>query len=129
MILHYLINIVQPPVLPNLQLYPTPPGTSRDEITSEEGHNIWFYKDTSELERQSTEGILTTNTMDLANLLLGFFEFYAYRFGWSTDVISIRTKGGCISKKDKGWVTAAVRMGKMETEYKDRYYSSLNIVG
>lgn len=121
MIFHYLINIVQPPVLPNLQLYPIPPSTPTDEITSEEGYNIWFYKDVAELERQATEGTLTTNTMDLASLLLGFFEFYANRFGWTNDVISIRTKGGSISKKDKGWITATVRVGKMETEYKDRY--------
>ncbi|KAF8477126.1 hypothetical protein BDZ91DRAFT_647624 [Kalaharituber pfeilii] len=116
MILHYLINVVQPPVLPNLQLYPIPPGTPQSEIITEEGHNIWYYKDRETLEKQAAEGSLTSNTMDLTTLLLGFFEFYAYKFGWVRDIISIRTEGGLITKMDKGWVTAAVRIGKMETE-------------
>lgn len=120
MILHYLMNIVEPPVIPNLQLYPVPPDTPKDEITTEEGHNVWYYKDIEEIERRVAEGTMTTNTMDLATLLLGFFEFYAFRFGWAKDIISIRTKGGLISKVDKGWVAATVRVGKMETEYKDR---------
>lgn len=119
MVLHYLINIVEPPVLPNLQLYPIPAETPKDEVTAE-GHNVWYYKDVVEIERRVADGTMTTNTMDLPFLLLGFFEFYAYRFGWVKDIISIRTQGGLISKMDKGWVAAAVRVGKSETEYKDR---------
>lgn len=120
MVLHYLINVVEPPVLPNLQLYPIPAGTPGDEITTEEGHNVWYYKDVAEIERRVADGTMTTNTMDLAFLLLGFFGFYAYRFGWVKDIISIRTKGGLTSKRGKGWTKLTVRMGKSETKYKDR---------
>ena len=120
MVLHYLINTVEPPVLPNLQLYPIPAETPKDEITTEEGHNVWYHKDATEIKRRVADGTMTTNTMSLSLLLLGFFEFYAYRFDWVKDIISIRTKGGLISKVDKGWTSAAVRVGKSETEYKDR---------
>jgi len=120
MTLHYLINTVEPPVLPNLQLYPIPQETPKDEITTEEGYNVWYCKDVAEIERRVAGGTMTTNTMDLASLLLGFFEFYAYRFDWIKDIISIRTKGGLVSKMEKGWVAAAVRVGKSEAKYKDR---------
>ena len=120
MALHYLMNIVEPPVIPNLQLYPIPENTPKDEITAEEGHNVWYYKDLDEIKRKVADGTMTTNTMDVATLLLGFYDFYAYQFDWVKDIISIRTKGGLITKMDKGWVAAAIRVGKMETEYKDR---------
>lgn len=73
-------------------------------------------------------------------MLRGFFEYYAYEFNWNKDVISIRTKGGILTKFEKSrftsremkkaasanvelldWTSAVSRVGKNETEYTDRY--------
>lgn len=60
--------------------------------------------------------------MQIGELLRGFFEYYAYAFQWGREVISIRTKGGLLTKQEKGWVAAVVRPGKVEnSEVKNRY--------
>jgi terminal uridylyltransferase len=122
MILHYLINIVQPPVLPNLQLQPIPENTNDDEIHHAEGgyiYNIWFSKDTESMPH-------SRNKSSLGELLRGFFDYYLYKFGWGQSVISIRTEGGLLSKQDKGWIAAKSRPantadGSETWEVKDRY--------
>lgn len=122
MILHYLINIVTPPVLPNLQLQPVPTGTDDGEIHYTEGdnqYNIWFAKDMRGMPP-------CENSFSLGELLRGFFDYYAYKFAWGQAVISIRTRGGLLTKQEKGWVAAKSRPGNAadgsETwEVKDRY--------
>lgn len=123
MILHYLINIVSPPVLPNLQLEPVPEGTDESRVSySEDGtnYNIWF-------SRQTGASLLATvNTDSLGELLRGFFDYYAYKFVWGQAVISIRTEGGLLSKQEKGWTAAISRPtvtadGSDSWEVKDRY--------
>lgn len=126
MILHYLINIVQPPVLPNLQLQRIPENTSDDEIYHKQGeniYNIWFSKDTESIQP-------SLNTSTLGELLRGFFDYYSYKFGWGQSVISIRTEGGLLSKQDKGWTAAKSRAantvdGNETWEVKDRYLFAL----
>lgn len=118
-VLHYLINIVKPAVLPNLQAFPVPENIPTTEIVFEEAgddiFDIWFYKDISALPKSS-------NTMHVGELLRGFFEYYAYTFQWGREVVSIRTKGGLLTKQEKGWVAAVVRPGKVEnSEVKNRY--------
>lgn len=120
-ILHYLINIVKPPVLPNLQTFPIPEDTPTAEIVFEGASagddlfEIWFYKDIDTLPKSS-------NIMHIGELLRGFFEYYAYAFQWGREVVSIRTKGGLMTKQEKGWVTAVIRPGRVEnSEVKDRY--------
>jgi terminal uridylyltransferase len=122
MILHYLINIAQPPVLPNLQLHLIPEDTKDNELFYWEGNNkydIWFFKDIAAIGTSA-------NTASCGELLRGFFEYYAYKFQWGQSVISIRTEGGILSKQDKGWITAKTRPGGTadsgETwKVKDRY--------
>lgn len=118
-VLHYLINIVKPAILPNLQAFSVPEDTPTTEIVFEEAgddiFDIWFYKDINALPKSS-------NTMHIGELLRGFFEYYAYTFQWGREVVSIRTKGGLLTKQEKGWVTAVVRPGKAEnSEVKNRY--------
>jgi DNA polymerase sigma len=125
MILHYLINIVQPPVLPNLQLQRIPEGTDDGQIHHTEGeniYNIWFSKDTKSIRP-------SLNKSSLGELLRGFFDYYSYKFGWGQSVISIRTEGGLMSKQDKGWIAAKSRPvdtadGTEKWEVKDRYVNN-----
>ena len=120
MVLHYLINIVEPPVLPNLQLYPVPPDTPISEVKSH-NRNVWFYKDVDALEKRSKNLKPSDNHMNVAELLLGFFDYYSYEFSWVKSVISLRTPGGLLTKIEKGWTSAKIKARDMETSYKDRY--------
>ncbi|KAF8539701.1 hypothetical protein BDD12DRAFT_736574 [Trichophaea hybrida] len=126
MILHYLINIVSPPVLLNLQLQPVSQDADDSEIFHRDGdnvYNIWFSRDTQSIPR-------SVNNAFVGELLRGFFDYYAYKFAWGQAVISIRTKGGLLTKQDKGWIAAKSRLGTTadgsETyEVKDRYLLAL----
>ncbi|KAI5850289.1 hypothetical protein DFP73DRAFT_538834 [Morchella snyderi] len=118
-VLHYLINVIKPPVLPNLQTFPVPDDAPTSEIIfegdSDDTFEIWFYKDIEKLPKSD-------NAMDIGELLKGFFEYYASGFQWGREVVSIRTKGGLMSKQEKGWVAAVIRPGRTEnTEVKNRY--------
>lgn len=128
MILHYLINVVQPPVLynlQNLQLFPVPRDAPQVELIHEapgaEGsqkYEVWFYKAIDQLAP-------TANKDSLGELLRGWLEYYSFKFQWGQSVVSIRTAGGILTKQEKGWVAAVVRPGgnqEGETwEVKDRY--------
>ncbi|KAL7276927.1 hypothetical protein RUND412_000071 [Rhizina undulata] len=118
MILHYLINVVRPPVLENLQLISAPDDVDVAELFDKHGegeHRIWFHKDIGTVQKSS-------NTMHLGNLLRGFFEYYTYGFQWIHEVISIRSKDGILTKRQKGWIAAVTRPGvTVEHEVKDRY--------
>lgn len=122
MVLHYLINVVEPPVLPNLQLFPVPAGTTAADVTVEDSgkeYNIWFRHDVSGLPPSK-------NQDSLGELLRGFFEYYAFQFRWSQTAISIRSPGGIITKEEKDWVAAKTRpgndaaSGEASWEVKDR---------
>lgn len=41
----------------------------------------------------------------VAELLAGFFHYFAYDFNYRDDVVSVRV-GGCLSKEDKEWTQA-----------------------
>ncbi|KAI5782768.1 hypothetical protein EDC01DRAFT_664913 [Geopyxis carbonaria] len=126
MIIHYLVNVVNPPVLRNLQLFPIPVNVKPREVQLEIDnccYNVWFYKGMPPPSK---------NTECLGELLRGFFEYYAYRFSWGTSVISVRTKGGILTKSQKDWVAAVTRPGGDERtgetwEVKDRYVDLVNI--
>ncbi|RPB17583.1 PAP/OAS1 substrate-binding domain-containing protein [Morchella conica CCBAS932] len=118
-VLHYLINVVKPPVLPNLQTFPVPDSAPTNEIIfegdSDDTFEIWFYKDIEKLPKSD-------NAMDIGELLKGFFEYYAHNFQWGREVVSIRTKGGLMTKQEKGWVAAVIKPGRTEnSEVKNRY--------
>lgn len=120
MVLHYLINIAQPFVCPNLQVLAPPdpdlPPELLEGITTCKGRNVRFWRDEHEIRRLHGEGVLNHNTENIGALLRGFFEYFAQNnmmstiqkrgFDWGRDVISLRTPGGLLTKQEKDWVSA-----------------------
>lgn len=115
MVLHYLMNIAQPPVIPNLQHLAKDADAwdNRTNIELFEGYDVRFIKDEAMLEARAQAGQMTPNGEGLGSLLRGFFRYYTdgRGFHWVNDVISIRTQGGLLTKKSKDW-TEAKRAGK-----------------
>ncbi|KAK6341693.1 hypothetical protein TWF696_008761 [Orbilia brochopaga] len=123
MVAHFLINIVQPPVLPNLQLIPPPADTPASEL-SQEGYNIWYFKDLSKI----ASGELLPqgkNEMSLGQLIHEFFQYYTTNFNFVSECVTIRTPGGVMYKQQKGWTSARERVGEMNNTYQDRYLLAL----
>ncbi|CEI62905.1 hypothetical protein FVEN_g525 [Fusarium venenatum] len=121
MVLHYLVNVADPFVSPNLQLFspPLPPGLSPVEfenMTSCRGRNVQFWRNEEDILRLARANQLTRNNDTIGHLLRGFFEYYAHSsmlststgrgFDWGRDVLSLRTPGGLQTKQDKGWTGA-----------------------
>jgi terminal uridylyltransferase len=115
MVLHYLINVVEPPVLPNLQHIAVNEDAwnNKTDIELFEGFDVRFFQDEPLLERRAAAGQITKNRESLGSLIRGFFRYYTdgRGFHWVNDVISIRTLGGLVTKKSKDW-TEAKRAGK-----------------
>jgi terminal uridylyltransferase len=115
MVLHYLINVVEPPVLPNLQHIAVNEDAwnNKTDIELFEGFDVRFFQDEHLLERRAAAGQITKNRESLGSLIRGFFRYYTdgRGFHWVNDVISIRTLGGLVTKKSKDW-TEAKRAGK-----------------
>ena len=115
MVLHYLVNIVYPPVLFNLQRTPL---AFEDKLSSQivelDGHNVQFLRNEAVIESLLKDREVTRNSETLGSLLHGFFYYYAHQgynspsngFSWLTDVLSLRTNGGLLSKQSKGWTGA-----------------------
>ncbi|KAI1414790.1 hypothetical protein F5Y13DRAFT_158315 [Hypoxylon sp. FL1857] len=120
MVLHYLVNIAEPFVCPNLQQLAPPdpnlPAEALEGVTTCKGRNVRFWRDEQEIQRLAREGNLNQNRESLGSLLRGFFEYYAQNhmmsttskrgFDWGRDVLSLRTHGGLLSKQEKGWIGA-----------------------
>ncbi|KAL6881501.1 hypothetical protein J3F83DRAFT_722522 [Trichoderma novae-zelandiae] len=121
MVLHYLVNVAQPFVCPNLQqLAPPPPSNlSPAEIQSTttcRGYNVQFWRNEEEIIRLASQNQLNRNTESVGHLLRGFFEYFAQTglmsnnlnrgFDWGRNVISLRTHGGILTKQEKGWTGA-----------------------
>lgn len=109
MALHYLMNIVWPPVIPNLQLVSQ--ASSPQDNYGLNGYNVRFWQSEEEIIEAARRGQLTSNRTDTeGSLLRGFFHYYAHPhtggFSWASDVISLRTPGGILRKEDKGWTGA-----------------------
>ena len=115
MVLHYLVNIAYPSVLPNLQLMPQAYSgkNSSDELIVD-GCDVRFFRNEADIEHLQRQGAITSNQESLGSLLRGFFKYYAVQgytspkggFRWTLDVLSLRVMGGLQSKKDKGWTGA-----------------------
>lgn len=108
MLLHYLMNVAKPPVVPNLQLSNIGP---RD-LELAEGNETAFWKKVAHASRQHK---LTTNRQSTAELIRGFFTYYSpkdynpqhriskpRKFNWKDDVVSVRNPG-YVSKSSKHW--------------------------
>ncbi|KAL2761125.1 hypothetical protein ACRALDRAFT_2024980 [Sodiomyces alcalophilus JCM 7366] len=128
MVLHYLVNVVQPFVCPNLQQLgpPPPPASAWDDASHParaddtlwcRGHYVGFWRDEAAIQRLASLGQLNCNRDSVGQLLRGFFEYYAQTghmttypgvrgFDWGRDVLSLRTPGGLLSKQAKGWTGA-----------------------
>lgn len=116
MVLHFLINIVRPPVLPNLQTVPEAaeddsPGN--DEII--DGYGVRFWRSEEAIKSRARRHEISANTKDSVGALLrGFYHYYAHQtqfspcngFHWVDEIISIRSNGGILPKKAKDWVGA-----------------------
>lgn len=134
MVLHYLVNIAEPPVLPNLQLIGSADGQAAsvaDLVLNTyviEGYEVTFWRDEEAIARASRDGLLTSNRQQLGELLRGFFNYYAVQgynspshgFQWTRDVISLRTWHGILSKEVKGW-TGARTTTAGDNEVRHRY--------
>ncbi|KAI3316795.1 hypothetical protein HD806DRAFT_516716 [Xylariaceae sp. AK1471] len=124
MVLHYLVNVVEPFVCPNLQQLAPPdpdlPPEALEGITTCQGHNVRFWRDERAIHSLAQQRQLNQNPDSLGTLLRGFFEYYAQinqmvtiskrGFDWGRDVISLRTHGGLLSKVEKGWTGAKTVM-------------------
>ena len=78
MVLHYLVHIVNPPVLPNLQASPL---RLQDEMSAKEvlldGYNVQFFRNEEQILDFARRGQLTCNRESLGSLLQGFFHYFA----------------------------------------------------
>ncbi|PHH60828.1 hypothetical protein CDD81_1125 [Ophiocordyceps australis] len=121
MVLHYLVNVAQPFVCPNLQqLAPRPmPIMTPDEIAASgqcHGYHVQFWRNEGEILHLAASNQLNRNTESIGHLLRGFFEYFAHNgimssglgkgFDWGRDVLSLRTPGGLLTKQEKGWTGA-----------------------
>ncbi|KAI1176999.1 hypothetical protein F4777DRAFT_544236 [Nemania sp. FL0916] len=119
MVLHFLVNVVEPFVCPNLQAL-APSGPDVEGVTTCQGCNIRFWRDEQAIQNLAMQGQLNQNRDSVGTLLNGFFEYYAQSnmmitypkrgFDWGRDVISPRTHGGLLSKVEKGWTGAKTIM-------------------
>ncbi|WPH02020.1 PAP/OAS1 substrate-binding domain-containing protein [Acrodontium crateriforme] len=120
MVLHYLVNIAQPPVLSNLQMpwrpnpTCTPQGTNRAEV---DGWTVDFWRNEREIVQAVHNGQMSPNRDSLGALLTGFFYYYSSmggqpQFHWMKDVVSLRVEGGLQSKEEKGWTKAVTEEGE-----------------
>ncbi|KAK5101672.1 hypothetical protein LTS08_004130 [Lithohypha guttulata] len=107
MVLHYLINVAHPPVLPNLQEMAKSHDWNQSPTSLFEGHDVRFERDLNRARQYIST--MPRNQKSLGGLLIGFFRYYGFApsgFRWTEQTISIRTLGGIVTKQDKGWTRA-----------------------
>lgn len=126
MVLHYLVNIAQPPVCPNLQLAAQRQQNSTAVVI--DGHTVHFWRNEAEIEQLAAKGMLTHNRQPLGVLLRGFFHYFAHQsydspkggFTWTKEVLSLRSPGGLLTKAAKGW-TGAKNITVHDVQVTNRY--------
>ncbi|KAF1959937.1 PAP/OAS1 substrate-binding domain-containing protein [Byssothecium circinans] len=141
MVLHYLVNIAQPPVCPNLQLIWRPMAHMDVDAlekmfkeTTIDGYAVRFFDNEQEIINMAQSRRLTNNTQSIGALLRGFFQYFASvpqphgwgygprppSFYWTNEVLSLRTPNGIRSKGDKGWTGAKTTVSNGK-EVRHRY--------
>ncbi len=139
MVLHYLVNVAQPQLVPNLQLAWRPPqqGSLMKALNENtvDGYDVRFWRSEGEIQDLAQDGMLTHNRENVGSLLRGFFHYFAFNgphvpgngFSWTQDVLSLRTPGGLLSKQEKGWTGAKTTIieptaaGQQGREVRHRY--------
>jgi DNA polymerase sigma len=121
MVLHYLVNVAQPFVCPNLQaVNHNPPAylppAEVEARTICKGRDVRFWRNEAEIKNLSERKMLNHNHDSVGVLLRGFFEYFAQNgqmstvgnkgFDWGREVLSLRTMGGILTKQEKGWTGA-----------------------
>lgn len=137
MVLHYLANIVEPAIIPNLQQC----GKALRDNSPEnsipiDGYNVRFWRSETEIRDRVRRKLMTKNHEDSIGIIIcGFFHYFAHQnmytphggFQWTNEVLSLRTKGGILLKKNKGWtgaisvVTEPTAPGEEPREVRHRY--------
>ncbi|KAF2226467.1 hypothetical protein BDZ85DRAFT_190395 [Elsinoe ampelina] len=122
MVLHYLINVARPPVLPNLQAWAE---TQHAPVWTVDGWRVHFWSDENAIKEVAMSGAMTNNRDPLGALLKSFFQYYAttqsgFGFVWMKDVLSLRTPGGILTKEEKGWTGAKTETTDLK-EVRHRY--------
>ncbi len=117
MVLHYLINVANPPVLHNLQANLNPLGGAISESVSVDGWQVRFWRNEEEIMTAVQHGHLNGNSESVGSLLAGFFHYYSslgggHTFRWMNEVLSLRSQGGVLTKEEKGWVRAVTEEGE-----------------
>ncbi|KAL8688561.1 MAG: hypothetical protein Q9218_005559 [Villophora microphyllina] len=132
MVLHYLVNVTNPPICPNLQtIYMAARDDSPENNQIIDGHSVRFWRNEKAIQQWAKTGMMTEDRHStVGSLLRGFFLYYAVPnngFSWSTDVLSLRTPGGILTKHQKGWIGAKttvldpVQEGRKGQEIRHRY--------
>ena len=119
MVLHFLVNVAQPPVLPNLQSPWRPLGNYTPASPNGDVVDFWcvnFWRNEDEITTAAQRGQLTLNQESLGSLLARFFQYYSSQgggvtFRWMQEVLSLRSPGGLLTKEEKGWVKAVTEEG------------------
>ena len=135
MVLHYIVNVANPPIAPNLQISWKAPINEPPEDISCNGCDVRFWRSEQDILRDARRGMLTQNRSRLASLLRGFFHYFAREgldapyggFSWGRSVLSLRTQGGILTKQAKNWTGARTEIveptvpGQYVKEIKHRY--------
>ena len=118
MVLHYLVNVTRPPVLPNLQNDFDPFGNLLPEGQEVDSWPVRFWRDEPAITAAAARGRITQNQESIGALLAGFFHYYSSliiggrTFHWMQSVVSLRSPGGILTKEEKGWVRAVTEEGE-----------------
>lgn len=128
MVLHYLMNVVHPPVIPNLQHLAHNedawnPGAAVDLFQGK--FDIRFLTDKTKID--AYRKTMAQNRDSTGNLIRGFFWYYSARdgFNWKNDIVSIRTQGGILKKFAKGWTEAKWSEHASKNKVRQRYLMAI----
>jgi terminal uridylyltransferase len=135
MVLHYLVNVAQPPVCPNLQLCRPSTGPQAAEEIVIQGHSVRFWRNEAEIIQAAKLHQLSRNMQSIGALLRGFFQYFSGlstgygpnrtpSFHWTGEVLSLRTQGGILTKQMKGWTGAKTTISNGR-EVRHRYLISI----
>lgn len=106
LLIHYLRDVADPPVLPNLQTC----NLGRRDLEFIDGQEVHYWSNKAEIAAARDAGRLTQNTDTVHVLLRGFFEYYCGRapeapctlrrnyFYWKEYSLILRSDGGAVSK-------------------------------